>query len=476
MRKHFNHKKNLIWAFALLLIGIAACAPQTAIPIYVTPTQQIVPTISTVVPTVEIIATEPNLSPTVEIVTTVTPETTRIGAIIDSNYIVPPTTTPRLPTQVATEVVTQVAAIAEPSSTPIPIPQAPGGLDPNLMGIQVDYNATVDQWAQILNAAKMTKVGWIKLQANWQYLQSNHRDQFDQNFALFQLHVQEAHKQELKVLLSIAKAPTWTRNVNRNFDGPPDNPADLVYFINLLLEKVGPNVDAIEIWNEPNLDREWTGNYPRTGAGYMQLFKPAYEAIRAYSPDITIVTAGLAPVGNVEGATDDREFLQGMYNAGLGQYPDVAVGIHPYSWGNPPDVSCCDAIPDRGWDDNPRFFFSDNIKAYHDILIRNGQSTTKLWGTEFGWATWDSYPSEVPEAWMTYNTPLTQAEHTLKAFEIAQSLEYMGPMILWNLNFANPTVIEMRNEIAGYSLLYPNYWSGEGTLERPLFWSLVQRP
>ena len=92
-------------------------------------------------------------------------------------------------------------------------------------------------------------------------------------------------------------------------------PEDLANFIRVILETVGSSVDAIEIWNEPNLQREWTGTLPFTGAGYMQLFLPAYETIRAYSDDIVIVTAGLAPTGDSAGSVNDRNFLVQMYNA-----------------------------------------------------------------------------------------------------------------------------------------------------------------
>jgi hypothetical protein len=71
---------------------------------------------------------------------------------------------------------------------------------------------------------------------------------------------------------------------------------------------------------------------------------------------------------------------------------------------------------------------------------------------------------------MNYNSALQQAEYTMRAFEIAQSRDYMGPMFLWNMNFANPTLIEQRNEMVGYSLLVP------GLDIRPLYHALASRP
>ena len=163
-----------------------------------------------------------------------------------------------------------------PPGTPLP------RLDTERMGIQVDYNRTVPEFAQVLGRAQPLRVGWVKFQANWAFIQPNGPDQCDQTCAIFEWYVKDAERQGFKVLVSIAKAPNWARS-NQGEAGPPDNPQDLVNFINLLLNKVGPNIDAIEVWNEPNLQREWTGTLPFSGEGYMQLFRPAYDAIRAYS-------------------------------------------------------------------------------------------------------------------------------------------------------------------------------------------------
>jgi len=42
--------------------------------------------------------------------------------------------------------------------------------------------------------------------------------------------------------------------------------------------------DAIEVWNEPNIDREWpTGQV--NGANYTQLLAVAYNAIKSANPN-----------------------------------------------------------------------------------------------------------------------------------------------------------------------------------------------
>src|SRR5690606_27459362 len=105
-------------------------------------------------------------------------------------------------------------------------------------------------------------------------------------------------------------------------DAPPDNPQDLANFVSAVLNHLGrdvhgrPDIAAVEVWNEPNLEREWYG-HPLTGEEYMSYYRPAYDAIRAFSPEVTVATAGPAPTGTSHWSADDRALLRGLYAGGL---------------------------------------------------------------------------------------------------------------------------------------------------------------
>jgi hypothetical protein len=295
-------------------------------------------------------------------------------------------------------------------------------------------------------------------------------------FQRITLYLQDANRRQLKILLSVAKAPAWARST-QDQDGPPDDPQALANFLNLMFQNFGPTISAVEIWNEPNLSREWTGKLPFNGAGYMQLFDAGYKAVRAYSSSIQVVTAGLAPTGANPGTVDDRTFLRQMYAAGLGRYHDIALGVHPYSWANSPDASCCS---NQGWDDDPHFFFADTIRDYRQMMVDNGQSDVQMWITEFGWPTWEGFSGQPPvgSEWMLRNDKWAQANYTIRAFQIGQQTAYIGPMILWNLNFATLAGLVANNdERIAYSLVVPGV-SGQvqpgspSKTERPLYWML----
>lgn len=422
--------------------------PTPIVSIGVVPTQAPVTASVTSVPATTVPATTENLVPGVP--------TATFGSIIGTDYTLPPTNTPP-PTATNTPVNTPIA-------TPYSVwPQ----LDGSEIGIQLDYNVHLDYWFTLSSITKDKNIGWIKLQANWSALQPNGPDEYSEHFQVFTDYVQRAHGRGLKVLLSVVKAPGWARNTTEEY-GPPSDPQTYANFLRFMITQIKPeNIDAIEVWNEPNLLREWRGALPFNGGGYMQIFRPAYDAIKQTAPHIQIVTAGLAPTGNSGGSIDDRAYFQQMYAAGLAQYTDVAIGIHPYGWANPPDFRCCDAIEGRGWDDRPQFFFLDTIEDYREIMVQNGH-TVPMWVTEFGWATWADYPVPFPtgDDWMTYTSPEEQAQYVVRALEIGQSLDYIGPMFLWNLNFGGRDHIMNRNEMTAYSLIYD---IGEGLRYRPLY-------
>lgn len=445
-----------------ILLIITACVPMPAVRVYVTPTaaQTETPVSSSTL----VMPTETQAPAAAQAITPApTSSPTFLGAVVGPSYTPPvPTQTP-LPTS---ELPPTLAPTNTPSGpTPTPIPT----LDPSRMGVQIDPNVTNEAWFYIMDRVTQLGVRWIKIQFNWNFYQPASATEWSENMRRIELYLFEANRRGINVMLSIAKAPAWARS-NQIEDGPPDDPQVLANFLTFLFSG-GPQefnlmeqVDAIEVWNEPNLAREWRGQ-PMDGATYMRYFAAAYQAIRAANPTIPIVTAGLAPTGDSTESRDDRSYLTEMYAAGLGSYRDVYIGAHPFSWGNPPDAVCCDAVAGQGWDDNPRFFFMNTLNDYRDIMNQNGHNDIQMWLTEFGWATWERFSSPISQEWMTYNDLWEQANYTVRAFEIGQQRGDIAVMVLWNLNFANETVVNASSEIAGYAIMPDN-----GI--RPAFWMI----
>jgi hypothetical protein len=395
------------------------------------------------------------------------------GAVVDPNYTPPPTYTP-LPSPTLSS-----GTLPAPATLPF----ADGTtLRADLMGVQIHTFLDDAEFAAMLDRAAELGVGWVKFQVVWK-LYEPAQGQFSDFYHAMVLNVQRASLRGFKTLISVAKAPDWSRPpaVRGVEDGPPADPQHLADFIAAFVRDVKPEfIDAIEIWNEPNLIREWRGNLI-SGADYMRYFSAAYQAIlreqraqpSALKPThrITVITAGLAPTVTMpDGSTlGDREWLQQLYNAGLATLSadgDIGIGVHSFGWANPPEARCCQATSGvSGWYEHPSFYFRETLDAYRQIMLRNGHGAAQLWVTEFGWATYDGLqrsdgtPAKADPSfgWQAFINQEQQAAYIVRAFRLAQSApynEFVAPMILWNLNFALiPELVDNSLEEAGFSLL-----------------------
>ena len=95
--------------------------------------------------------------------------------------------------------------------------------------------------------------------------------------------------------------------------GPPDDPKDWTDYLTALAQRYKGRIQAYEIWNEPNLDREWGDKTPDPAA-YTAMLKASYQAIKAADPQALVVSAGMSPTTtNNAQAMPDLEFIRAMY-------------------------------------------------------------------------------------------------------------------------------------------------------------------
>jgi len=376
-------------------------------------------------------------------------------------------------------------------SPPAPTPTLPT-LHSAMMGIQIHPILEISAWWAMVDRAQFMGFKWIKVQVNWAEMETE-PGVYSQAFSVVRDNLFYAGQRGFNILISVVNAPDWARPAaaRGQQNGAPSDPQTYANFLNAIFNAWGTQyIQAVEVWNEPNLRREWTG-HPATAAAYKPYFDAAYNAIRAHSGEIVVITAGLAPAGDTaDGSVDDRRWLRELYAAGLPvNDPNFAIGIHPYGWANAPDARCC-ANPSQGWDNQRFFFFLDTIADYRQIMVENNHANGKLWATEFGWATFDGLrykdhlsgppaipPSDPALGWMNRLTEIQQATYVIRAFELAQTGDlagFMGPLFLWNMNFASLTGYINENTPslpeAGFSVLNSDW----GT--RPLYDALQFAP
>jgi hypothetical protein len=233
-------------------------------------------------------------------------------------------------------------------------------------GSSILYNSAADNDRE-LDAVALTNASWLRVEINWYRIEKS-RGVFDWGY--LDHIVDAARARNLKVLGMIAFTPDWAREPGTFFTAPPVNAADFAQFAVAVVQRYHDRVSDWEIWNEPNYPLFW-GRSSTDAAGYTELLKAAYSAIKTVQPDSTVLAAGLTPT---TGDDAPPAYLAAMYAAGAKGYFDAAA-MHPYVF--PGGMS---ADPQNGWSD---------VARVHDLMVSNGDGDKKIWMTEVGAPTSD---------------------------------------------------------------------------------------
>ncbi|MFN8376833.1 MAG: hypothetical protein U0694_28670 [Anaerolineae bacterium] len=207
--------------------------------------------------------------------------------------------------------------------------------------------------------------------------------------------------------------------------------------------RLGAN--AIEVWNEPNIDREWPAA-SINGATYTRLLASAYNAIRAANPSTLVISGAPAPTGYFgsagcgAGGCNDDVFMQQMAAAGAASYMDC-VGLHYNEGIVAPSVTSGDP---RG--EYPTYYFGSMLARGY-----NPFGGKQVCFTELGYLTPEGYgPLPSSFGWAA-NTSI--AEHATWLADAASRAAQSGRvrlMIIWNVDFNGYTGSD---PMAGYAIL-----------------------
>ena len=222
----------------------------------------------------------------------------------------------------------------------------------------------------------------------------------------------EGYKKFLIARLDVE--PIWTHAERYGDDvlsGPPDNPQDFGDFCYTISSRYqGRSIKAYQIWNEPNLAREWGGKPPDPVA-YVALLAACSEGIRRGDPNAIIISAGLAPTGTgLPVAMPDTDFLRGMYAAGAAEYFDMlgtnAPGYAAPPWASPDEVA---GRPEWG---GQRWASFRHVEDIRQIMVESGDGEKQVAVTEMGWTLDEIHPEY---SWFAV-TANQQAEYLAGAF------------------------------------------------------------
>jgi hypothetical protein len=205
--------------------------------------------------------------------------------------------------------------------------------------------------------------------------------------------------------------------------------------------------DAIEVWNEMNLDREWPNGQIDPG-NYVNLLSKAYAAIKAANPNTMVISGAPAPTGAAGpgGKTaaywNDDVYMQGMADAGAGKYADC-IGLHYNEGIVSPKQSSGDPR-----DNYPTRYFSSMLQR--GLAAFPGKSACF---TELGYLSPEGYGA-LPGgfAWAANVTVAQQAQWLAEAAVLASQSGRVRLMIVWNVDYpyfggSDPT--------GGYGMIRP---------------------
>lgn len=263
--------------------------------------------------------------------------------------------------------------------------------------------------------------------------------------------VDEVEKRGMSLVARLTDTPEWAFSADLDpdtfVDAPPTDFADYANFCGTIATRYAGRIAAYQVWNEPNLSREWGGR-PPDAAGYVGLLKACSEAIRAADPDAIIISAGLAPTGTFDAtAIPDDVYLQRMYDAGFQQYVDV-VGVHAPGYSNP-ELSPGEAQRQG----SQRFFTFRRIEDLRKIMVANGDAARQMAILETGWTRDHVNPAY---SWFAVNEK-TQARHLVAAYQYAA--DHWRPWVgLMSAIYIPDSRWTPKNEEYHWSVMSPEGW------------------
>ncbi|OQY46018.1 MAG: hypothetical protein B6242_08915 [Anaerolineaceae bacterium 4572_78] len=317
---------------------------------------------------------------------------------------------------------------------------------------------------------------WVKQIFAWREIEGAEKGAF--NWQNTDRLMDQISKRNLKVIARLDSQPAWAGGGFPEI-GPPDNYQDFADFAFALATRYKGRIGAYQIWNEPNLSREW-GNRPPSPAEYTELLKVTYQAIKRADPDAIVISAGLAPTTrNDHVAMPDTYFVQGMYDVGAAPYFDM-LGVHGAGYKAPPEMDPADVARDPNYSNRGdhesgvpeelrRIYCFRHVEDVRKIMVENGDEEKRVAVLEFGWTI--DYRPDSPYRWHRVKEK-TQGEYFKNAFLYAKEN--------WQPWIGIMTVIYMPNsewteedEQWFWGILVPKF---PDTWPRPAYYQLKDLP
>ena len=277
----------------------------------------------------------------------------------------------------------------------------------------------------LMQQAGMT---WIKIQVKWS--PGDHAGDLASR-------IQSAHSSGFKILLSITGAATYPAAGSIDFNG----------YTAYVGEVAALSPDAIEIWNEMNIDFEWPAGEINPATYVNNMLRPAYTAIKAANPNVLVISGALAPTGfdNGTNAWADNRYLAGMSAAGGASYMDC-VGVHHNAGATAPSLSS-----GHSGGSHYSWYFQPTLNLYYDSF----GGARQVCFTELGYLSAEGFPG-IPGgfAWAAETSVAEHAQWLGEAVRLSASSGRVRLLIVFNVDLTHYDV--NGDPQAGYAILRPD--------------------
>ncbi len=225
----------------------------------------------------------------------------------------------------------------------------------------------------------------------------------------------------LNVIARLDNPPEWSRAVNNEHTAltPPDDAADFGDFVHAVVSRYRGRVRYYQIWNEPNLVREWGTVSARE---YVDLLKVAYRRAKEADPDCVILAGALSATIELDAemwgkGVNDFIYLQQMYDAGAADFFDI-LSMQGYGLYSGPS--------DRRM--RPRVLNFSRPLYIREIMVENGDAGKPIWISELDWS---AVPEHIPPVYGRYSEE-TRARYVVEAYRrMQEEWPWMGVACFW---------------------------------------------
>ena len=298
---------------------------------------------------------------------------------------------------------------------------------------------TADRDLGMMRDAGLT---WVKQQFAWRDIEGAKKGTY--NWENADRAVQLANSFKIDILARLDNAPDWAApgcfDTAKKQMGPAVKTQDWLDFLQVFVTRYKGKIRAYEIWNEPNLSREWCGRPPNP-TEYAELLRVSYAKIKSIDANAIVVSAGLTPTSaSNDTAMPDATFVGKMYDAMKNNstgYFD-ALGVHAPGYKAPPEMSPDDVVKNpvfsNGEPVTGRVYCFRHVEDIRKIMEQRGDKNKQIVILEFGW-TRDTVHKEY--SWFAVNEE-TQANYIEGAFKWAKNnwSPWIGAMFV--IYMANP--------------------------------------